>query len=256
MSPSFNHTQDYARTLTRIARALSVAQCATVAGDLDQRHPLEKVKMFTDGNLEKRFEKLQDQLELLADDVDDLDELIVEYVRTVPLAAYDTGTTDGDRFVRWLTASHTLTPEQRDLIAVIRSRVAVEELARVNRLPHVHFQELTSLTSELVEELTTNPNLTLHLNPIRIWAAFETDRLLGEDNPEPGGSILFYAWQSEVRTSVLEPETALMLRTLADGEPCHLQNLQLRLELMAGLDTDLLVELITDCADVGLIAFS
>jgi hypothetical protein len=256
MSAAFNGTQEYARTLQRIAGALSVAQCSTVAGDLADGHPVDKVKMFTDGNLDKRFEKLQDQLELLAEDMDDLDDAIVDYVRTVPLAAYDTGASDGDRFAVWLPTSRDLTPEQRDIITVIRSRVAVEELARSNRLAHVCFQELASLSDELAGDLTTNPNLTLHLNPTRIWASFETDRLLGDDTPEPAGAVLFYAWRSEVRTSVLEPESVLMLRTLADGAPCHLENLQLRLKLMVGTDLELLVDLITECAEAGLIAFS
>lgn len=256
MSQPADQTQQYTRTLTRIAGSLAVAHCADVENDVADGFSVEQVKMFTDGNLDKRFLKLQDQVEMLAEERDDLDDLIVDYVRTIPLAAYDTGRSDGDRFTRWLADSHELTAEQRDIITVIRSRVAVEERARLNRLAHVRFQELASLNDELIGDLQTNRSLMLHVNPIRIQASFESARLLGDEPPEPGCEILFYAWQNEVRTCVLEPESAVMLRVLSDGEPCLLESLQRRLELMGDVEVDQLYELIADCSEVGLIAFS
>lgn len=256
MSQTSDRSRDYARTLRRLAGSLSVAHCADVAGDVATGFSMEKVKMFTDGNLEKRFQKLQDQLDLLGEERDDLDDLIVEYVRTVPLAAYDTGRSDGDRFARWLITACELPPEQRDILTVIRGRVAIEEQARTSRLAHVRFQERASVAAELLKELTTNPDLTLHVNPIRMQASFESHQLLGDEPLEPGDIVLFYAWRDEVRTCVLEADSAVMLRTLTDGEPCHLDSLQHRLELTTAVDPDLLIDLITDCADAGLIAFS
>ena len=256
MSHTFDHSRDYARTLSRIACSLSVAHCDEVAGDVADGFSVAQVKMFTDGNLDKRFQKLQDQVELLAEVRDDLDDLIVEYVRSVPLAAYDTGRSDGDRFARWLTTSCELSAEERDVLTVIRGRVAIEEHARLNRLAHVRFQERASVTVELLGDLTSNPDLTLHVNPIRMQASFESAQFLGDEPLEPDDVVVFYARRSEVRTCVLEAESALMLRTLTDGEPCHLEALQNRLELTNGIDSDLLIDLITDCAEVGLIAFS
>lgn len=256
MSHTFDRARDYARTLSRIAGSLSVAHCDEVTGDVGMGFSVDQVKMFTDGNLDKRFQKLQDQADLLAEVRDDLDDLIVDYVRTVPLAAYDTGRSDGDRFARWLTTNHELTPEERDVLTVIRGRVAIEEHARLNRLAHVRFQERGSVTEELLSELTTNPDLTLHVNPIRMQATFESAQFLGDAPLEPGDIVVFYAWRTEVRTCVLEADSALMLRTLTDGEPCHLDSLKHRLELTVDIEPELLIELITDCAEVGLIAFS
>ena len=88
---------EYALQIRRITQALAVAHNDVVRSDLLPADRLELVEMFTEGNLDKRFDKLTDQLELLEESFDDLPELISEYVRTIPLAAYDTGSSDGDR---------------------------------------------------------------------------------------------------------------------------------------------------------------
>lgn len=254
---SHHPEEDYTAQLTRIVGALAVAECSVVTADVATGQDPSRVKMFTDGNLDKRFLKLQDQLEMLGAELDDLDDLIVEYVRVVPLAAYDTGCGDGDRFVRWVTQRRELTPEQRDLTVVIRSRHAVEELGRRNRMSHVRFQELASLSSELVQELDTNHELTIHINPIRLWASFESSLFLEEDDDATVGvEALFYACGNDVRTVVLDAEGRQMVRTLSDSGPGHLDELELRLELAAGPGRETLIEMIHDGCEAGLVAFS
>ena len=249
--------KDYAEQLSRIANSLAVAKNDVVHDDVSAGQSHELVEMFTSGNLDKRADKLNDQLEMFAEDLDELPSLISRYIREFPLAAYDTGTSDTDRFVRWLPTVIELTPEQRDLVLVIKSRFAVEEAGRRNRLGHVRFQELVSLNDRLAPELETNLNLKLHLNPMRSRAVFETGLLIGEEeSPDGGVEVLFFAFQTEVRTVILEPEGRALVQTLSDIGPCSLAGLRKQLDLTTSFDDESLMEMLTDCSEVGLIAFS
>ena len=249
--------KDYAEQLSRIATSLAVAKNDVVHGDVSAGQSHELVEMFTSGNLDKRAEKLNDQLEDFEDAFDELPGFIRRYIREIPLAAYDTGTSDTDRLVRWLPTVVELTPEQRDLVLVIRSRFAVEEAGRRNRLGHVRFQELVSLNDRLISELPSNEGLRIHLNPMRTRAVFETGLLIGEEeSPADGVEVLFFAFQTEVRTVILEPEGRALVQTLADIAPCSLLELKKQLDLTTSLDEETLMEMLTDSSEVGLIAFS
>lgn len=248
---------DYAAQLRHIAHSLAVGKNDHVTDDISERDTVEKVYMFTSGNLEKRFDKLKDEAELLEDELENLEDLIVRYVREQPLQAYDTGTSDVANFMKWLGQEIDLTPEQRDLTVVLRSRTATEEVGRRNRLAHVRFQELRSLVEELAAELGINRNLRIRLNPVRLWAVFESTLFLDEDDDPTGGvEVLFYAFGNEVRTAVLEPEARTVMRTLGECEPCSLEELYERVDLTAGVSKDELQEILLDSADTGLIAFS
>lgn len=248
---------EYSRQLKRIAHSLAVAKNEGAFADVADGEDLNRVGMFTEGNLYKRFDKLNDQVELFEDKFDNLEDLLNRYIQEVPLAAYDTGTSDTDRFVRWLPSTVELTPEQRDLTLVIRSRFAVEEAGRRNRMGHVRFQELVSLNEKLVSELESNTQLLIHLNPIRARAVFETGLLTGEEDVlESGVEVLFFAFQTEVRTVILEPEGRELVQALSSCGPCLLSRLRLQLDLTTSLDDEELMEMLTDCSSVGLIAFS
>lgn len=249
--------KDYAEQLSRIATSLAIAKNEVVHDDVSAGQSHELVEMFTSGNLDKRADKLNDQLEMFADNLEELPSLISRYIREIPLAAYDTGTSDTDRFVRWLPTVVELTPEQRDLVLVIKSRFAVEEAGRRNRLGHVRFQELVSLNDRLISELKSNEGLSIHLNPMRTRAVFETGLLIGEEeSPEDGVEVLFFAYQTEVRTVILEPEGRALVQTLSDIGPCSLASLKKQLDLTTSLDNESLIEMLTDSSEVGLIAFS
>jgi hypothetical protein len=250
--PPIDSLAEYRAQITACARALAVADNAVVAPFLPAGVADAAVKMFTDGNLDKRFQKLTDQLELLADSLDDLEELIVRYVRTVPLAAYDTGCTDAERFLLWLPEQRELTPAQRDLVACQRSRHAVEFAGRKQRLAHVRFQELASMAEPLSAEWGTNPELRIALNPIHVWATFETTALLDEDTDVPA-SVLFFAVRNEVRTAVLEADGRELVRALAISGPCRLDDLIFG--GAAGVEQDELIDLCRDLAEMGLAAF-
>lgn len=257
MSREIVTSEDYATQLRRLARSLAAARHEDVLDLLAPGYHLWQVQMFTDDNIYKRYKKLQVQLEFVQPAFDDFEDLLEAYVHEFPLSAYDTGTSDGDRFLAWLESHRELTPEQRDFVICQRSRHAVEDEGRRNRLGHVRFQELASLTSELVGELDSNPNLQVHLNPIHVWGRFQSKALLDED-AEPPADVLFYASDNEVRTAVLEPEGQQLAHELATLSPCTLDQWAALGNSFADRESRSQNELASFCrdmADIGLVAF-
>lgn len=254
MTALLDQTQ-YAEQLTRITHALAIAQNGSISRDLGLGQSLERVALFTEGNLDKRFDKLVDQVEIVSDLFDDLDDLIDQYISTVPLAAYDSGSSDGNRFAEWVSHKRHLTAEQGDGLTIIRARYAVEEHARGNRIGHLHFQEVSSLVATLAPELPRNPKLQLRLNPIRQWAVLETTRFLDGDDRVPA-NVLFYACGREVRTVVLDNLGRSLIRTLSKFGPCPLRQVEKQFfETDRGtIRRSAILELVNDCLQIGLIA--
>jgi hypothetical protein len=257
MSREIVTREDYATQLRRLARSLAACRNDEVLDVLASGYHPWQVEMFTDGNVDKRFEKLQAQLEFVQSVFDDFESLLEAYIHELPLAAYDTGTSDGDRFLEWLESQRELTPEQRDFVVCQRSRHAVEDSGRRNRLGHVRFQELTSLTSRLAGELGSNPNLQIHLNPIHVWGRFETQVFL-DDDADPPADVLFYASGNEVRTAVLEPEGQQLVHELASLSSGTLDDWVALGNSFADREPRSQSELANFCrdmAEIGLVAF-
>jgi len=254
MNRSPSNQDLYAEQLTRWAQALSGGETQVVEAHLARGCRPALVKMFTDGNLDKRLDKLLDQLEFVAGQVDDFEALAVQFIRQGPLWAYDTGASDGERMLRWLEANHPLDDEQRDYVACQRARHAVEERARENRLRHIRFQDWSSVASRLVGELGTNERLLIHLNPVLVWTTFTTPVLLGQgvavDLP---AEVAFFACSNEIRTAVLQDEGRSLLRELHLLTPCTLHEWAI---LTRHADRRELVQLGRDLAELGLAAFS
>jgi hypothetical protein len=209
----------YRQELTSWAEAMTRCHNDAVYAALAPGFRPEQVDLFTDGNLDKRLEKLSVQLEFVAGAFADFEGLMDEYVSAQPLAAYDTGSGDGERFLSWLERCRRLTPEQRDFVACQRARYAVEEAARKNRRGHVRFQELWSVAGELAAELDSNPELCVYLNPIRARARFQTAALL-EGQGSPPADALFFTVGTSVRTAILEPRALALVNGLARVSPC------------------------------------
>jgi len=249
--------QNYTQQMQRIARALAVANDAVVTSDVADDLATERVSMFTEGNLDKRFDKLRDQVELLEDVLSNLDELIGEYVGAVPLAAYDTGSSDGDRFAQWVARRIDPTADQRDLLSVIRSRYAVEEIARHNRLSHVRFQERLSMNERSLAELESNGSLRLYLNPIRLITHFESDLLLDEAGVD-GADAVFFAVGTEIRVAVLDEDGQHVVAALARNGGLSQAELSGCIESSSGrnLSADQLLEIVTDTVALGLVALA
>lgn len=245
--------ENYRAQLQRIARAMATAHAADVYCDLEAGSQPELMKLFVDGNLDKRLDKLDKQLEFVKGALgDEFEALAVEYIKALPLGAYDSGQFDGDRFLTWLENSRPLTPVQRDYVACQRARHAVEIMGRNHRRAHVRFQELSSLAGELAGELETNSTLHVHLNAIRVWTRFETKELL-DDDADPPVDVLFFAVRNDTATAVLEQEGRLLIEELARHEPCSLATWA---ALSDHAQRDELAELCGDLAEMGLVAFS
>lgn len=250
MAPTATH-EDYAEQIRRCAQALALARNEQVAGVLAKGHTLDMLKMFTDGNLDKRYQKLIDECEPMMDAFDDLDEVIVEFVKTVPLTAYDTGCSDAERFLRFLESRRPLTPEQEDHITCQKSRYAIESLAMERRMEHVRFQDLSGLVDSLAAEWGSNPDLWVHLNPLRVWAEFQTSALLDEDDETPA-TVLFFPVGSDIRTAVLDEDGIAVVRMLEARGRVRLDD---RAWKKTGLDRDERIEICCDLAEIGLAAF-
>ncbi len=251
MTVSVSKSQEYRDQIVRCAQSLAIAKIETVSHDVDDRFTLDQVKMFVDGNLDKRYQKLLDQVELLNDAFDDLEDLVVDYVKTIPLAAYDTGCSDGTRFLQWIAETRRPSLSQTDFINCQLCRNEIEDIARAHRTAHVRFQELWSTADTLAGQLGENPSLSIFMNPVCIWSTFQSQALLDDDTPAPT-RVLFFVAGSDIRTSVLEVSAQSLLSSLERLTPCSLD------EWLADsphTDRDDLMELCRDSAEMGIIAF-
>ena len=243
--------ENYRDQIQRCAQTMALGYVEDVRPFLANGSKIEHVKLFADGNLDKRIDKVLDQVELLKTVFGQLEDLVCEYIVEVPLVAYDTGCSDGDRFLRWLSLTQVTTPEQQDHIACQLARHEVEHVARKNRLGHVRFQELRSLTDRLKVELGTNPKLRVHLNPIRTWTTFQTTALLGEDAATPT-DVLFFACGNQIRTSAFEESGQYFVETLAAHGPLTLLDWK---RLDRNVSRGELREFCLDAAEMGFVAF-
>jgi hypothetical protein len=251
MNRSQDAITEYREQITRCTQALALANNESVERFVLGNAPAELLKLFTDGNLDKRFLKLQDHFEQMATEFEKFDDLLERYIRTIPLAAYDTGSSDSQRFLDWLCGTRRLTDVQRDHVACQRSRYAIELAAESNRLSHVRFQELWAAHERLGAELESNENLWIHLNPIHSWGVLRTPILLDEETELPA-TVLFYPVGADIHTAVVEPDAEVLVRSLESRGTLHLDDLaSVPLELSRGE----LIEFCLDLAGVGLVAF-
>jgi hypothetical protein len=242
---------EYRDQIRRCARTLAVAKTDIATRYLAPSESIEMVEIYAEGNLDKRTWKLNDQFEFMKEDFEKLDDWIKEYISTVPLVAYDTGCTDSVIFLDWVEENCKLTPEQLDYITCHRSRIDIEELARVNRMGHIRFQEILSATNELAAEMAINRSLWIHLNPIRVWAKFETNVLIEEDDDTPA-TVIFFPLKNDVRTVVLEPVAQMVIDELESKPSCKLSDLT---SAFPYEQIDAVIEICRDLAELGLVAF-
>ncbi len=217
----------YRKQLDKYAEALSIAHNDEVVGDLKSGNTADMLKMFTDGNLDKRFNKVKDQVEFVAEffDEEEFEEQVVSYVRTLPLLAYDTGISDGERFLDWLPNQMELTEEQKDAIRCQQARHKIEDVARENRLAHVSFQGQLTVAKKLAEDFGEDDKLQIQVNPICVRTTFKTTALLGDDAEVPA-IVQFYPVKNDIRTALLEDDGLELTDVLHEGGPTTLDNLQ------------------------------
>jgi hypothetical protein len=240
----------YREQLRHYAHTMAVGENSAASAGLKTGHTPSRVAMFTDGNLYKRYEKLQIACEVLADGLEELNDHIKQYIKVIPLAAYDSGTSDAERFLEWLTKHADLSDEQQDYIRCQRGRHAVEFVAVRQRLAHIRFQELLSMNERLLPELETNSKLTIHLNPIHAWSRFETAALLGDEEAGPT-TVVFFPVGEDIRTAVIEGECESLVRLLEQQGVMRLKDLR---KLLPHDEQAALPGLLRDLAEMGMIA--
>lgn len=248
MSTARDSVAEYRDLIGRWARALSTGDHKVVSPFVTDDPAIDRLKMFTDGNFEKRFLKIRDQVEDLLEVFDELEALIAKYMRTQPLAAYDTGLGDSAAFLDWLVETESPSAEQLDYITCQKCRTELDGLAELNRVGHGRFQELRSRNDALLSELDTNPQIWIHLNPIRTATTFQTRALL-DDEAELPAEVLFYPVGDEIRTAVLEPEALTVMRLLWRSAPLHVQDL---VDGINDMSRDDIREIVGDLVEIGL----
>lgn len=248
MKPAIQR-ESYRDQLLRLTQAFAGARSEEVIADLSSDSQPLGVKLFIDGNLDKRFQKLSDGLEFVAPAFRNFDDLIVAYVKAIPLAAYDTGASDSERMLRWLEGTRRLTPRQQDCIACQRARHAVEDAARHARLAYVHFQERWSVTRALVDRLRDG-RVRLYLNPIRVETTLCTSTFLGDDADLPA-QVVFFPIAGEISSAALEPQGRALVEELISLEPISFPAWAACTE---HADEEELLETVRDLAAMGLVA--
>jgi hypothetical protein len=251
MSGNEHAVEEYRRQIAVCAQALALAQNGAVTQYLHGEAAVEGLKLFTDGNLDERYLKLLDHFEEMAGEFDGFNDLVERFVRCVPLAAYDTGSSDSQRFLDWLCGTRRLTEAQRDHVACQRSRYSIELAAECHRLAHVRFQELLSTCEELSPQLSIDSPVWIHVNPIHAWGVFRT-RALVDDETELPATVLFYPVAGTIHTAVLDPFAEFIVRELEARGPARFHELS-----PAPLETTRseLLKLCRDLAEVGIVAF-
>ncbi len=250
MSAAPNINQEYRQQLKQYAESMAVGMCDGTQSALAGGFTVEHVKLFTDGNLDKRFEKLNDSLELLKDVFDDLENTIADYVRTVPLSALDTGSSDADRFLRWLPLRMSLTPVQDDYVICVQQRHAVEEMARHHRQAHIRFQERSSVARRRAASILDDVDSMFSVNPIRSRAEFRTLVFVDEQVPTPA-PVVFFACEDQIRTALLDPSGVVVFALLEQCAPVTISELWCR---TAAMDRREVSDFVCDSAQIGLLA--
>ncbi len=198
-----------------------------------------------------RLDELKNACALLADGFNEFDGMIETYVHEIPLQARDSESRDCDRFLLWLEQRVELSDEQRDFIINQQSRHAVEFVALKQRIAHMRFQEMARGGESIIAKSAKHLSKYVHLNPVHVWATFETHAFLDEETPVPA-SVLFYPANDEIRTTVVNESAKSLLRDLERGP----QKLKTLIRKTPKSDRESLLETINELIDQRVIAIA
>lgn len=203
------------------------------------------VRRFLDNGVGERRKLLRQELAFVALAFDDFEDLVSDYVRSMPQTAYDPARSDREQFLCWLRQTRLLTAMQGDFVAYQEAEYAVAALARTRRPQHLTFQRMATRARQRTARLDTDSALLIHLNPIRMWTRLA---LPGRDL----GEVLFFAAGDRVASVGLDspaPEIAHLLAT----RPRTLEECTSRLRPVSREEIAVACR---DLADKGLVAFA
>ncbi len=199
----------------------------------------------------RRLHELKNACALLADGFNEFDGMIETYVQEVPLQVRDSESRDCDRFLLWLERSVDLSDEQRDFIINQQSRHAVEFVALKQRIAHMRFQEMARGGEAIDAKSAKSLSQYVHLNPVHVWATFETHAFLDEETPVPA-TVLFYPANDEICTEVVGEGAKTFLRGLERGP----QKLRTLIRQTPKSDRESLLETINQLVNQRVIAIA
>lgn len=189
------------------------------------RHITEEAthQLSLSGFEKRRVNDIKDACATLADDFQEFSGLLESYLTEVPSRASDTDRSDCERFLNWLESRSEMNDEQRDMIVDQQSRHAVEFIALQKRIAHQRFLRLLNESGPFDKNSAKHLSESVHLNPVHVWATFETQALLDGHTPVPA-TVLFYSTEEEVLTVVVDSRTVSLLKNLGHG-PLKLRTL-------------------------------
>jgi hypothetical protein len=197
-----------------------------------------------------RLESLRSSCESLVEGLGPLDLPMREYMSEVPLAAYESEHEDADRFLDWLAGHDDVGGEQRDFIARQRGRNAVDRVVLRRRLAHLRFQEMLSFNDSLPADLNSRSKQVAHLNPIHVWARYESHAVVSEATTLPA-TVVFFPTGEGVVSQIVDSDMIDVLRRLEHYGPMSVRELA---RAAARPQRDDLVAKIRDLAEAGLLA--
>ncbi|MCG8409552.1 MAG: hypothetical protein MI923_30470 [Phycisphaerales bacterium] len=243
--------EDYRARLTHLVRGMLTGDGREIVRTLVAGSRSESIKMFIEGNQEKRFGKLQAHLEFMAQGIEGIERYVRSYILCQPLSPYATVFVDAERFLVWLERTVMLLPEQQDFVAYQRAQHRIAAKARHNRRDYVQFDKLSRRMDPLnIGFALDDEDSWIHLNPMHVWTRFHTDVLL-DGEAVPPVDVLCYAALEELRTTMLDSFGTQLVRELSMYGPCTLSQWS-ALSRAAGRDE--IFEFCTSLAELRLIA--
>lgn len=213
--------------------------------------PINEFEARQNPRSQRRLRDLKHSCSLLADGFDQFDQLISRYVGDVPVISRSSDAADCYRFLQWLESRSDLTEEQRDFIVHQQSHQAVEFVALKQRLAHLRFQELLKTRTPFNPHSAEHLSQVLHLNPIHVWASFETRALLDDEQPIPA-TVLFYYSRDGVQMRVISEAERELIRELEQ----HPQQLRALIRQCPKEEREPLLQIISKLLEAELIALS
>jgi hypothetical protein len=242
------HLDEYRDQLSLLAEAMCVTRSQAPTVRVDSQYQLD---LFAEENFAKRIDKIKAQVEFVHEAFDNLDALIEECTLDNPMAPYDRNTSDGGAFLDWLARRRKLSKKRQDYVTVARARLRIEEGAGTQRRGHLRFQELYSVAHELLPEFGFNPDLRIHLNPVRTRARLVTSAFLEGETPPV--EVLFFPFGHDVRTAILDERGLTLIDELDRFAPCTLHEWSVLSDLA---DAEELASLVRQFVELGLAALA
>ncbi|HVX16030.1 MAG TPA: hypothetical protein VHC22_32900 [Pirellulales bacterium] len=194
--------------MERWCARLAVGQMRDLPAEIVE-HSADDVGRYLQVGWGERRRLLTQELALVALAFDDFPTLVDRYLCTVAKTAQAAQSTDQQRFLRWLTRTRRLTPQQRDFIAYQQAEYRCLGQVRARRAAHVAFQRLRRRIPEVGADVSV-----WHLNPVRTWLRWH---MPGDDTSLGPCDLVFFPVGDRVENVRVSRQERRWLRALPGG---------------------------------------